>query len=58
MFTYTNKKFEISSTYENKNPLFNSYYHITILDIWSYIDGKLILTPFDKEVLNVEKNYN
>ena len=43
---------------ENKNPSFNLYYHITNLRIWSYIDGELVLTPFDKEVSNVEKNYN
>ncbi len=43
---------------DNKNSLFSSYHHTTNLGIWSYIDGELILTPFDKEVLNVEKNYN
>ena len=58
MYTYTNKKQKKSSTYENKNPSFNSYYHTTNLGVWSYIDGKLVLTPFDKEVLNVEKKHN
>ena len=43
---------------DNKNPSFNSYYHTTNLGVWSYIDGELVLTPFDKGVLNVEKNYN
>ena len=41
-----------------KIPTYKSYHHITNLGIWSYIDGKLVLTPFNKEVLNVEKNYN
>jgi hypothetical protein len=43
---------------DNKNSLFNSYYYTTNLGVWSYIDGELVLTPFDKEVSNVEKNYN
>ena len=43
---------------DNKNLLFSSYHHKTNIGIWSYIDGELVLTPFDKEVLNVEKNYN
>ena len=58
MYTYTNKKQQKSSTYESKNLSFSSYYHTTNLGIWSYIDGELVLTPFDKEVLSVEKNYN
>jgi len=41
-----------------KNPSFKSYRHNTDLGIWTYTDGELILTPFDKEVSNVEKNYN
>jgi hypothetical protein len=53
-----NYKWQKSNTYENKNPSFKSYHHTTNLEIWSYIDGELVLTPFDKEVLNVEKNYN
>ena len=43
---------------DNKNSLFSSYHHTTNLGVWSYIDGELVLTPFDKEVSNVEKNYN
>ena len=43
---------------DNKNSLFSSYNHTTNLEVWSYIDDELVLTPFDKEVLNVEKNYN
>ena len=58
MYTYTNKKQQKSNTYESKNLSFSSYYHTTNLGIWSYIDGELVLKPFDKEVLNVEKNYN
>lgn len=53
-----NYKWQKSSTCESKNLSFISYYHTTNLGIWSYIDGELVLTPFDKEVLNVEKNYN
>jgi hypothetical protein len=41
-----------------KNNSFKSYRHITDLGIWTYTDGELILTPFEKEVSNVEKNYN
>jgi len=40
---------------DNKNSLFSSYHHTTNLGVWSYIDGELILTPFEKEVLNVKK---
>ena len=53
-----NYKWQKYNTYENKNPSFSSYRHSTNLRIWSYIDGELVLTPFDKGVLNVEKNYN
>ena len=41
-----------------KNNSFKSYRHTTDLGVWTYNDGELILTPFDKEVSNVEKNYN
>lgn len=53
-----NSKWQISNTYENKKTSFSSYRHTTDLGVWSYIDGKLVLTPFDKEVLNVEKKHN
>lgn len=43
---------------DNKNSLFSLYHHTTNLGVWSYIDDELVLTPFDKEVSNVEKNYN
>ena len=61
MSTYTYKNNQISGTYENKKQLkivSKLYHHKTNTGFWSYIDGELVLTPFDKEVLNVEKNYN
>jgi len=48
MTFYNNKKYEISSTYEN-NYLLNRYKHKTEFGIRSYIDDELVLTPYNKE---------
>ena len=54
MSFYNNKKYKISSTYENKKQsyqTYKSYHHKTDLGIWSYIDDELIFTPFRNEVV-------
>jgi len=48
----------IKKDLQKNNNSFRSYRHTTDLGVWTYTDGELVLTPFDKEVLNVEKNYN
>jgi hypothetical protein len=52
MSFYNNKKYKISSTYENKKQSYQthkSYYHKTDLGVWDYIEGDLVFTPYNKE---------
>ena len=34
-----------------KNPSFKSYHHKTDLGVWDYIEGDLIFTPYNKEIV-------
>ena len=58
MSTYTYKNKQISSTYENRKQLqiaSKLYHHKTNIGFWSYDEGILVFTPFDKEVFICSK---